>query len=254
MGNMTLLKDFLAPKTLSELKEHLSQATNLVDATDIIDQVSFMKNKQKFVFENDAQWVKILTDTVNMSNNKHNLSIYLELSTDPVVSRKTGQRGTKKGLSFSPKEDSSDEEESDQVKNKRKRQKKRGKSSRSAALKKDERIDELTDKIRGGLSSQNLFTAPQIRLWTEMVDVGTHSSLSTPPKIPALGFKNTKEPTVTEKLTDSVSAMESSFGFLASVMSPQAAGSFISVTSSSVNFLRKIDIKKNGTKKSSRSF
>ena len=116
VGNMTFLEDFLAPKTLSELKELLSQATNLVDATDFIDQVGFIKNKQKFVFENDAQWVKILTDMVNMSNNKPNLSLYLELSTDPVASKKTGQRGTKKHLSFSPQEDSSDEEESDQVK------------------------------------------------------------------------------------------------------------------------------------------
>ena len=147
---MTFLEHFLAPKTLSELKEHLSQAVNLVDATDFIDQVGFMKNKQKFVFENDAQWVKILTDTVNMSNNKPNMSLYLELSTDPVASKKTGQRGTKKRLSFSPQEDS-DEEESDQVKNKRKRQEKQGKSSKSAASKKDERIDELIDKIRGSL-------------------------------------------------------------------------------------------------------
>ena len=168
-----------------------------------------------------------------MSNNKPNMSLYLELSTDPVASKKTGQRGTKKRLSFSPQEDS-DEEESDQVKNKRKRQEKQGKSSKSAASKKDERIDELIDKIRGSLSSENLFIAPQIRIWADMVDVGTHSSLSTPPKIPALGFKNTKKPTVTEKLTESVSAMASSFGSLSSVMSPQAAGSFISVTSASV--------------------
>ena len=148
---MTFLEDFLAPKTLSEQKEHLSQTTNLVDATDFIDQVGFMKNKQKLVFENDAQWVKILTDTVNTGNNKPDLSLYLELSTDPVGSRKTGQSGTTKRPSFSPKEDSSDEEESDQVKNKRKLQMKQGKSSKGAASKKNERIDEMIDKIRGSL-------------------------------------------------------------------------------------------------------
>ena len=189
VGNMTFLEDSLAPKTLSELKEHLSQATNLVDATDFIDQVSFKKNKQKFVFENAAQWVKILTDTVNMSKNKPNLSLYLELSTDPVVSTKTGQSGTKKRLSFSSEEDSSDEEESDQAKNKRKLQMKQGKSSKSAASKKDERIDELIDKIRGGLSSEHLFTAPQIRIWAEMVGVGAHSSLSTPQRYQHLAPK-----------------------------------------------------------------
>ena len=101
---MTFLVDFLAPKILSELKEHLIQATNSVDTTDFIDQVGFMKNKQKFVVENNAQWVKILTDMVNMSNNKPNLSLYLELSTDPVASKKTGQSGTKKAsFVFTPR-------------------------------------------------------------------------------------------------------------------------------------------------------
>ena len=94
-----------------------------------------------------------------MSNNQPNLSLYLHVLTDPVASKKIGWRGTKKRLSFSPKEESSDEEESDQVKKKCKQQEKQRKSSKNVASKKDERIDELTDKIRGGLSSENLFTA-----------------------------------------------------------------------------------------------
>ena len=66
-----------------------------------------------------------------------------------------------------------------------------------------------------------------------MVDIGTHSNLSTPPKIPAFDFKNMKKLTVTEKLTESVSAIASSFRSLGSVMSPQTTGLFTSVTSAS---------------------
>ena len=97
----------------------------------------------------------------------------------------------------------------------------KGKKKKKLKTKKDEREEELErtiDEIRQELNNKGeKYSAAQVRLWAEMILVGTHLSRSTPPKIPALGFKNMKKPSIAEKLTESIGTMASS---IASVVSP----------------------------------
>ena len=62
-------------------------------------------------------------------------------------------------------------------------------SKQTKRKKKDEEVFSLADKIKETLDgSGKSFTASQISLWAEMIHCGTHASITTAPKIPALGF------------------------------------------------------------------
>lgn len=75
----------------------------------------------------------------------------------------------------------------------------------SALEEKNERVEKVIAALRE--KHANKFTTIQYRLWSEMVDVGTHKSLDQPPNIPAfIGRERRTSPVVVGELAKAITS------------------------------------------------
>ena len=192
----------------------LRQATSLLDGSEDFE-IGFFKGKEKVWIENDRQ-------VENLFSNDSELILWAEPAKPTKVRKVATKRGSQKRLPFAAENQafSGDSDSSVDEDDKVNAKKKARNSKQTKRKRKDEEVLNLADEIKEKLDgSGKSFTAPQIRLWAEMIHCGTHASVTTPPKIPALGFSKERRQTITEKITDSMATMANS---ISAVVSPQS--------------------------------